>query len=135
MRIELDERDLTNPDTRRMLRRLLDAMEGVIPTNGTQPRAEQAPSAPVAARKPKKKVSWEQFREGLTKQTNAFLDFVEEEGEVDIDQVVGKLGLSQPKSVGGLVGALNRKIANYDLPNPLKMGKVKGKRVFRWVGE
>ena len=70
------------------------------------PRTSAKPAPPPA---PEPDVTWEEVMATLTPQTLKFLELVREKRQVTMSQAIKALGLTNPKALGGLTGALSRK--------------------------
>ena len=92
------------------------------------PRTSAKPAPPPA---PEPDVTWEEVMATLTPQTLKFLELVREKRQVTMSQAIKALGLTNPKALGGLTGALSRKVRARGLEVPFRQAKTDdGQRVW-----
>ena len=101
--------------------------EGVVPT--------LAPPRRTQRRIPEEQTTPEGFRASLTEQGQRFLNRLEQNGSLTAPQAVAMFGFINPKALGGLVGAMQRKAANRGLVLPFRATENKlGDRMWVWTG-
>lgn len=78
--------------------------------------------------------SWAEFEATLSEQTRKFLAFVKERGTATLPGALAHLGLIEPKALGGLTGALQRKAGNRGVVVPFTVGEdAAGHRTWTWA--
>jgi hypothetical protein len=128
MRIEIDDRDLRDPVAISALRAMLDGVDNAaihrtadLDMKPKEPKPEKAV----------KQMTWEEVFQTLTPQTQNLLHIIALHDKTPISLISEEMGLPN-KAIGGLVGAMNRKLARHDIPSPLKKVRTNGERVFIW---
>ncbi len=93
------------------------------PTTAPEPRVKTAATAPTP---------WEEFRSGLSPDTNKFIDLIIEKKRLTLPAAMEALGKDSGKGIGGVAGALQRKANNRGIILLFSAGKSRaGNRM--WV--
>jgi hypothetical protein len=111
------------------------------PAAATQPSAVAAPSPPPArpARAPLAEAPmtederYHDFVDNLPDPSRQFLDLIRKHGNLRLSQAVRELGITRPKTLGGITGSLTRWAKQRGIDLPYRAGKAAdGERVWTW---
>lgn len=126
-RSRLSERPVAEAMARLLLALGQTGAEVAAPRPRVRPKA--APAAPTAPAGP----SLLEFVEGMPSNTRRFMQLLQRHGRVTVSEVVAFLGLSTPKAVGGITGAIARWAPVRGLAMPFEAIKLDGERAWRWI--
>lgn len=135
--LEIDPARLEDPHVAKAVAAVMLALEAFDARKAPQATAS-APAAAPAAKAPAADTdaqsAYDAFFAALPQPSQNFLTLLEKAGTMTITEAVAKLGLSKPKSLGGITGAISRWAPVRGAKVPFEKLTIDGERAWRWIG-